>query len=87
VATDFYSTVNLRFCRGFCGKCVFRCGAFVVELWWNVWQNVVEKRAFLRGEKWDTCFRFIFADGDLRTGLSRLVLGAALINLSKRATT
>jgi len=46
VATDFYSTVNLRFCRGFCGKCVFRCGAFVVELWWNVWQNVVEKRAF-----------------------------------------
>jgi hypothetical protein len=41
----------------------------------------------LRGEKWDTCFRFIFADGDLRTGLSRLVLGVALFNLSKRATT
>jgi hypothetical protein len=59
------------------------CGGVVVELW----QNVVEKRAFLRGEKWDTCFRFIFADGDLRTGLSRLVLGAVLFNLSKRATT
>ena len=75
--------VNLRFCRRFCEKCVFRCGVFVVKLWWNVWLNVVEKRAFLRGEKWDTCFRFIFSDGGLRTGLSRLVLGAASIDLSK----
>ena len=25
------------FLLGFLGKCVFRCGAFVVNLWWSAW--------------------------------------------------
>jgi hypothetical protein len=39
-AAFFCGVVEGRFCRGFCEKTVFRCGVFVVKLWWiagNSW--------------------------------------------------
>jgi hypothetical protein len=36
------------------------CGAFVVNLWWSVWQTWIRKLVLLGCKKWDRDFDFIF---------------------------